>query len=231
MDETTKLEALMAHYKEAVGEFDRELKLRLRLLFMGAGVMVLLLFGAGSPDLAENLLNKWLNAKLNNSNGTNNVSVDLRFITSVLWFTLSSVVSLFYARSLAIERQARYLRRLEKRVTDLANQELVSRFCDARKARNPFFRVFNVLYSGTFLVLLAASTVFVLLKEQSRWNGGLDFFLVDAFLGLSLLAMAVLFAVSFYDEMKQPDGKPSAAVPEAAQPQPADPAAKGPQSP
>lgn len=229
MDDSKKLEVLMAHYQEAVGELDREIRLRLKLLFAGAGIMALLLFGAGSPDLAQDLLNTWIEGQLAAKDTS---VVDLRFVTSVLWFALSSVVSLFYARSLAIERQARYLRRLEQRITDLAGHDLVSRYRDARKSRNLFFRTFNVLYSGTFLVLLAAATLFVLSSEWGQsGSDGQGFLFVDLFLGLSMLALAVVFAISFYDEMKHPDGKNTDADQATAEPSNRNRAEKGPKRP
>jgi hypothetical protein len=211
IDEKDRADLLFQHYNGAAEEFKHQIQIRTRLTLIALGIVVVLLFRAATPQIAEVFLERWIEKQLALS--AQPKPVDLRFITSLLWFGLSSVMVLYFSESLSIERQARYLRVLEKRLGGLLGGELITRYLSARINRPLYFRTATFLYTGMMMILLFLVMGFVLYQEVSTnpawvWPGW-AFVGIDLAITLFTIAVSAIFAWSFIQEVSRPDSEPT----------------------
>lgn len=186
-----KSEILFQHYNASVEELNRELRLRLKLMWILMGLAILLQFKAAAPQVAQDLLNKWIRGQIPDAS-----KVDLAFVSTILIFALCSVLAFFYARSLSIERQTRYLRTLEERLNTILGHELITRFSDSGRNRPLYFRFGTYLTTGLMVVLVVV-TLGVAMFELA--DSGHGFFRTVDWIMVSLITFAtVFFLASFF---------------------------------
>lgn len=216
-------ELLLTHYEATVESFRRDVKIRGQIGFGMLFVVLLLLFRAQTPDLVEGWVESWIrmqtaieqaeskSRKATPPPGTATSSpdeadpqsaelerVDFDFLTTVVWFVLSSLLILYFRWSLILERQGAYLRRLEGRLADAAGGPIATRFRDLQRNRPLFFRVAQHLYSFMMMAMLIAGASLVLYWEFTQADPS-RFRWID----LTIFCLLIVFGAIFsYDILR-----------------------------
>lgn len=222
-----RAELLLAHYEATVEAFNRNMKIRGQIGFGMLFVVLVLLFRVQTPDLIEHWVQSWIEKQIvaeesamatpaseddqtevasepqrpaadRTSSGVEDIDFD--FLTTVVWFALSSLLILYLRWSLILERLGEYLRRLEGRLEEAAGGPVASHFRDLRQNRPLFFRVAQHLYSFVMMAMLVGGSLLVLYWEFSQrdasWFRWID---------LTIFGLMLLFAGIFsYDVLKTP---------------------------
>lgn len=218
-----RAELLLDHYETAVTAFDRSMKIRGQLGFAMLFIVLVLLFRVQTPDLVEHWVQSWVQKQVvaeekEGGEETQRVNpseaaaeravpevedIDFDFLTTVVWFVLSSLLILYLRWSLILDRQGAYLRRLEERLDDAAGGPIATLFSDLRRSRPLFFRVAQHLYSFVMMAMLAGGALLVLYWEFSQrepsWYRWID---------LTIFCLMLLFAGIFsYDALQSQAAK------------------------
>ena len=125
MDAEKKAELLMDHYKDTFQLILYHWKLRNRLFVYVLIVLALLGLDACSPGT----LSQFVNAYIANiaKKAENPPDLQFRVIETVSWFLLLSLVIQYYQRSIFVDREYRYIQRLEEQICREMGGDYVSR--------------------------------------------------------------------------------------------------------
>lgn len=189
-----RAELLLEHYEASVETFRRDMTIRGRIGFGLLAVVLVLLFRVQTPDLVEGWVETWVRRQVaaeqeiaavagdaaawahgtaagrSAATGEGAVrrereEIDFDFLTTVVWFGLSSLLILYLRWSLILERQGAYLRELETRLAESAGGAIATQFGDLREDRPLFFRVAQHLYSFLMMAMLLGGAGLVLYWE------------------------------------------------------------------
>lgn len=171
MNKEKRAELLLDHYKDTFQHILLHWKARNRLFVFVLIIIALMALDLVSPGSLSKLVNGYIGKSLKNP-----PTFDFEIIGSIVWFLLLSIVIQYYQRSILVDRQYKYIHKLEDRICadmggDFITREGKSYFSktgDADKqGKQPFFtRAVGPLYVYFFPVLLMSFVITKLIREN-----------------------------------------------------------------
>jgi hypothetical protein len=185
VDDVKRVEFLLDHYKDTFQITFEHWKTRNRFFAFILIVLALMLFQITSPKVLEQLANSYIREQTKFSPASDSTPsspapqpdraqaqtgaagqpasakqaerdpLDFRFLASSLWFVLAALLVPYYQKSVAIDRQFRYLGDLEAKLNLLLGGEYITRegkFYD--KYRPKLLRYVGFFYHKVFPALL-----------------------------------------------------------------------------
>lgn len=153
------LELLYDHYKDSY-ELSRESQIERNKLFIILTVIIALQFlFIVEPDSLLHTLSNWLNESFKIS-----ITVEFNIIQSVLWFILLYFTIRYYQVNTYIERQYRYLHKLEEAISCLTgsefNREGFNYLEEYPRLLDFISIIYRVLYPLLYLIVLSVKIGF-----------------------------------------------------------------------
>jgi len=196
VDDVKRVELLLDHYKDTFQITFEHWKTRNRFFAFILIVLALMLFQITSPKVLEQLANSYIRKQTEPSSSSDSKPpsqapqsdeaqtrtdkpdrpastkqaeqdpLDFRFLASLLWFVLAALLVPYYQKSVAVDRQFRYLGDLEAKLNILLGGEFITRegkFYD--KYRPRLLRYVGHFYHIVFPLLLHLILVVKLIQE------------------------------------------------------------------
>lgn len=196
VDDVKRVELLLDHYKDTFQITFEHWKTRNRFFAFILIVLALMLFQITSPKVLEQLANSYIREQTKFSPASDSKSssresqpdaaqtqsvatgqpastkqaerdpLDFRFLASLLWFVLAALLVPYYQKSVAVDRQFRYLGDLESKLNVLLGGEFITRegkFYD--KYRPRLLRYVSHFYHIVFPLLLHLILIVKLVQE------------------------------------------------------------------
>jgi hypothetical protein len=196
VDDVKRVELLLDHYKDTFQITFEHWKTRNRFFAFILIALALMLFQITSPKVLEQLANSYIreqtkfspasDSKLSSQESQPDAAqaqagaasqpasakqaerdpLDFRFLASLLWFVLAALLIPYYQKSVAVDRQFRYLGDLEAKLNVLLGGEFITRegkFYD--KYRPRLLRYVGYFYHIVFPLLLHLILAVKLIQE------------------------------------------------------------------
>lgn len=196
VDDVKRVELLLDHYKDTFQITFEHWKTRNRFFAFILIALALMLFQITSPKVLEQLANSYIREQTKFSPASDSKPsspapqpgaaqsqasaagqpastrsaerdpLDFRFLSSLLWFVLAALLVPYYQKSVAVDRQFRYLGDLEAKLNVLLGGEFITRegkFYD--KYRPRLLRYVGYFYHIVFPLLLHLILVVKLVQE------------------------------------------------------------------
>jgi len=122
MDTDKRAELLMEHYKDTFQLILYHWKVRNRLFIYVLIILALLGLDSYSPGSLSELVNAYIAKKIEKS-----PPLQLDIIGTAAWFILLSLVIQYYQRSIFVDREYRYIQRLEEQLCHEMGGDYVTR--------------------------------------------------------------------------------------------------------
>lgn len=162
LTEDKKLEILHDHYKDTFVHIKDYLKLRDTLLSLIFLVITLMLFQIYSPQESGEAVSQFITKQLDLKQ-----SIDISFIGSILWFSLLTLVVRYFQTVVHIERQYKYIHKIEEHLSSNYNSPAFTREGKSYLSNYPLFSTWTwILYTVIFPVLLL---IVVFAKMYGEW--------------------------------------------------------------
>ncbi|WP_193648477.1 hypothetical protein [Bacillus cereus] len=190
-----KLETLYDHYKDTFVYLREYLKFRDKLfvyvLLVLTAMFLLIAIPKDTVDAISQIIKEKLKLKL---------SINSNFIDSMLWFVLLTLVVRYYQTSTLIERQYKYIHKVEENLCSIIGDELFYREGKAYLNNYPAFSTWTwFLYTIFFPILLMIVTVYKLIIEYISSKIDLHIIL-DATICLMILISTILYLYLLHSE-------------------------------
>lgn len=162
----TKLQVLHDHYQDTFTHLRAYLKLRDRLFLYLLIVVTIMLLEMAAPKAAGSAISQFIENKIGVKE-----TIDLSFITGVIWFLLLGLTLKYYQNLVLIERQYVYIHKLETELNQLyPNSNIV--FTREGKTYLKDYPILSdwahFLYTIVFPSILIAIAIF---KWFEEWPG------------------------------------------------------------
>ena len=188
ISEDVKFEVLNDHYKDTFLNIKDSIKLRDRFFFCVLVTITPMLYQIYSPQNAGDAISDLVAQILKLQN-----SIDLSFISSLLWFTLLGIVVRYFQMVVYIERQYDYIHRLEAQLNEYFND--TTSFTREGKFYLDSYPEFSnwvwFLYTIVFPIMLV---IFIMIKVINDWN----IFPLATTIINSLIAIAIIISIALY---------------------------------
>ena len=185
-----RLTILHEHYCDTFKHVREYWRLRNRLMAYTIVVLTLMFLQITAPDKAAQTIQDVAKLKLGIG-----ITVDPRFIGTLLWIVLAVLVVPYFQYAILIDRQYKYLHHLEDKFKDFMGKKVITREGSAYLTGRPCFQhVVKHLYITVFpaLLLLAICIQWATaVKPMSSWIN--IYFLID-----TLIALIVIVAIILY---------------------------------
>lgn len=160
----TSLEILYDHYKETHSIISEAIKRRDRLMLFVVLTLGFFAFQAVYPTDSDGVINQFLNFKFGLT-----YQFDLSKIETVIWFLLLIFTLRYFQVAVFIERQYKYIHRLEEDMNKKFREELITREGKSYLHRYPRYTDWIwMLYTVIFPVLLFVVSAVRMITEMSR---------------------------------------------------------------
>lgn len=192
--EEKKLELLHDHYKDSFTYLRTYIQHRDRLLFFILLVLVIMMFQLAAQSDADQAISQAVAEQFELT-----TPIDMAFIGSAIWLSLLALVVRYYQRVMLVEKQYRYVHKLEGRLSSHYNDEIFTRESTSYSSSFPTFTKWAWrLYTLVFPVLLLVIASLKIRDELSRpitfaWPLVLN---IASF--LLLLGFTLLYLYSFH---------------------------------
>jgi len=205
MEDGKKAELLLDHYKNTFEYILYHWKSRNRLFIFIIIVIALMGLDLYRPRVLSQCVNAYIVKTLGSSGSSNTPqntpSLDFDVIGSAVWFILLALVIEYYHRSIHLDRQYKYIMKLEEQICTEMKGDFVTREGKAYFSRTGvagdggkrplFLRAIGPMYVYCFPVLLMGFVVFKVWKENILPKNITDVFDV-------IVACAILFYNGLY---------------------------------
>lgn len=181
MNKEKRAELLMDHYKDTFQHILLHWKARNRLFVFVLIIIAIMALDLVSPGSLSKLVNGYIEKSLQNP-----PTFDFEVIGSIVWFLLLSIVIQYYQRSILVDRQYKYIHKLEEQICadmggDFITREGKSYFSKTgvadKQGKQPLFtRAVGPLYVYFFPVLLIFFVIMKLIHENFWPNKVTDYF-------------------------------------------------------
>jgi hypothetical protein len=196
MNDEKRVELLLDHYKDTFQTTFEHWKTRNRFFAFILIVLGLMLFQITSPKVLEQLANSYIRKQTEPSSSSDSKPpsqapqsdeaqtrtdkpdrpastkqaeqdpLDFRFLASLLWFVLAALLVPYYQKSVAVDRQFRYLGELEIKLNALLGGEFITREGKFYGKYRPWLlRCVGYFYHIVFPLLLHLILVVKLVQE------------------------------------------------------------------
>ena len=155
--EDKKLLLLIEHYNESFKLLQDKLKERNRIFVYLLFVLGIILFQIYTPQEALNMVSQFISQRMGLS-----AQIDLLFIESIIWFILLAVTLRYFQIVVYIERQYKYIHKLENEIKPSFNHQAFTREgLSYLKIYPRFLNWVYFLYAVFFPILL----VFIIISK------------------------------------------------------------------
>lgn len=184
-----KLLLLHDHYKETFNHIQNHLKLRDRLFAYVILIVTLMLFQIYSPTGSTEAISELLIKKLELK-----TPIDVSFLSSIIWFTLLSLVVRYYQTVVHIERQYDYIHKIEDQLSPEYDRKAFTREGESYLKDYPLFSSWAwILYTIVFPVFLLIIVVVKIVGEIRQTEG------ITILLSINtIIAFCILLSSLFY---------------------------------
>ncbi len=183
-DENTKIQILHDHYKDSFSHLENHRKQRGRLLVYILILLSIMAFQLFSPIEFGQAISELIKDKI----GTD-ATLNMSFVTSIIWFGLLALVVAYYQATAYIERQYKYIHSLEDELSTHFTSGVYTREGYAYKKNYPLFLKFvTQIYRLVFPIMLLSLTTVKIISELS--NSSWDSILI--FVNLALFALVLV---------------------------------------
>lgn len=170
MDSEKKAELLMEHYKDTFQLILYHWKVRNRLFIYIIIILALVGLDSYSPGSLSKLVNAYITHKVPKA-----PTFGFDVIGTLAWFLLLSLVIQYYQRSIFVDRQYRYVQRLEEQICSEMGGDYITREGKAYFSRKGtadeggkqplFIRGVGPIYVYAFPILLIVFVILKLIRE------------------------------------------------------------------
>ena len=238
-----RAELIYDHYKESFQHIQDHWKARNRLFGLILVVLAAMLFQLTSPNVLERLANSYVSeqtkfkypdpdtaagdktaagaeraatgqAGQGEVKAADNGPIDFRFITSVLWFVLASLLVQYYQRSILVDRMYTYIERTEDSFNGIVGGKLITREGAFYEADKPLFLAnLYILYRWVFFVLLLPvmliklSQEWLTTRDKGRPTSDIFFSAADTIIVLAIIYYTVLYLWWSHRERRRGKGE------------------------
>ncbi len=122
IENDTKLEIAAEHYRDSFEILQNRIKHRERFFFFVICILIIMLFELYAPECALKITDESLKKHVGIE-----THVDFSFISSVVWFCLLSVSIKYFQAVVSIERQYKYIHKIEEYLSKEFSGELFTR--------------------------------------------------------------------------------------------------------
>ncbi len=187
--EQHQLSLLHDHYKETFNHIQNHLKFRDRLFGYVLVIVTFMLFQMYSPSGSAGAITELLTKKLELK-----TSIDISFLSSIIWFALLSLVVRYYQTVVHIERQYDYIHKIEDLLSSEYDRNAFTREGESYLKNYPLFSSWTwILYSIAFPALLSVIIVVKIVGEIRQTEG------ITTLLSINvIIALFVLLSSLFY---------------------------------
>lgn len=184
-----KLSLLHDHYKDTYANIQNYLRLRDRLFAYVLVVVTLMLFQIYSPLGSAAAISEVLTKKLELK-----TPIDISFLSSIIWFTLLSLVVRYYQTVVLIERQYDYIHNLEDQLCPEYDGKAFTREGKCYLMRYPLFLKWVwILYTIVFPILLLLVVVIKIIGEIKHTEYISVLLCVNAAIALSIILSSLFY--------------------------------------
>jgi hypothetical protein len=188
LTEDAKLQILHDHYKDTFSLLREYTRSRGRVLLFILVVVTLMLFQVASPKDAEIAMSEFVVKRLDLKS-----PIDISFVGSVIWFSLLCLAIRYFQTVVLIERQYRYIHRLEDQLSPTYDGKAFTREGKSYLSNYPLFSSWaDKLYKIVFPALLL---FVVAIKMFGEWHYG---YLSVTLIFNSLMALLILVSTILY---------------------------------
>ena len=198
MNKEKRAELLMDHYKDTFQHILVHWKTRNRLFVFALIIIALMALDLVSPGSLSKLVNGYIERSVNNP-----PTFDFDVIGSAAWFLLLSIVIQYYQRSISVDRQYKYIHKLEEQICedmggDLVTREGKSYFSKTGAADKPgkqplFTRAVGPIYVYFFPLFLISFVIMKVVHENLWPEKATDYF--NIVVGLSIISYNIFYVL------------------------------------
>ncbi|MCY4524679.1 MAG: hypothetical protein OXB84_08075 [Halobacteriovoraceae bacterium] len=164
LNEDVKLQVLHEHYKDSFRYVRKDISARTKIFSIILIFIALHFFQVTDPEKASNAADAFLKSTVGFT-----VSIKGQAIGALLWFVLLSAIVRYYQINIYINRQYKYLHKLEKIFKELLGKEMIFREGNHYLSDYPnFSKGIHILYTWVFPLLIL---VMGLLKIYTDYPG------------------------------------------------------------
>lgn len=192
LSDDKKIELLNDHYKDTFVYLKETLRLRDRLFVFILLTITLLFFQLYSPDEAGTVIEAFIKKNLELED-----AISIAFVGTVIWFALLAFVMRYFQTVIFIERQYKYIHRLEDQLSSHYDDKAFTREGKSYLKNYPLFSNWAYyLYTMIFPILLIVVVVGKMINEY-LFASGISFLLVFN----SVIALGILISTMLYLRM------------------------------
>ncbi len=200
MNKEKRAELLMDHYKDTFQHILVHWKTRNRLFVFALIIIALMALDLVSPGSLSQLVNGYIGKSLESQSPP---TFDFDVIGSVAWFLLLSIVIQYYQRSISVDRQYKYIHKLEEQICedmggDFVTREGKSYFSKTGAADKPgkqplFTRAVGPIYVYFFPSFLISFVIVKVVHENLWPEKATDYF--NIVVGLSIITYNIFYVL------------------------------------
>lgn len=199
-DDDTKIQILHEHYKDSFAQLQKSIKLRDKLFLLILVTVTIMLFQIYSPKEFGSAISQFITKQLESEK--QNV-IDLSFISSIIWFGLFALVVRYYQTVMYIERQYKYIHKLEEQISPTFKNIVFTREGEHYLSN---FWIFSewvwIIYMVIFPILMI--TV-ISIKIVSEYLENSHLFIFDTIIFLFILISTILYMIAIHIKTKKED--------------------------
>jgi len=197
-----ELEIYYDHYKDTFTHLRNYITSRDKVFYITLGLLILVFFQSDNPEITEKI-----SINIIKKNVGDEIVINTNFINSLLLFALLSLVIKYFQINLLIERQYKYLHKLEEDLTSNLSFE-ISREGKSYIEAYPFVsKVIHRIYTIVFPIIL----ILVILKKgyteltffKCEWENLYLLFDLTILLLIIILTIQYLVWIQFKDFKKK----------------------------
>jgi hypothetical protein len=189
LSDDKKIELLNDHYKDTFAYLKETMRLRDRLFVFILLTITLLFFQLYSPTEAGTLIEAFIKKNLELEN-----AISITFIGTVIWFALLAFVMRYFQTVIFIERQNKYMHRLEEQLSPYYEDKAFTREGRSYLKNYPMFSSWAYqLYTWIFPILLIFVVLGKLINEYVFTRGISLLLVFNSVIALGILISTVLY--------------------------------------
>jgi len=191
-----ELELLYDHYKETFSIIKEQLSSRNKFFILLFLIMTVQFLFAVSPDSFASII-----IKIVDNTYKIDVSSQMNVIQSLLWIVLLYFTMRYYQTNVYIERQYRYIHKLEDVIANLLNAEFDRESFNYLSSFPKMSNMIDIIYKWIFPLLYCLIVIIKICSEISTRNYNISFF-INMIISLSCLLLTILYLIFLHKENK-----------------------------
>jgi hypothetical protein len=205
MMEDKKLEILYDHYKDTFENIKIYLQRRNYFTIIILVMVMILSFQISNPDKTSEITNEIVKKNIGN------VSIDFKYITSVLLFALFWVVIMYYQIIFVIEKHYSYIHELEEKLKPLELQREGKNYLNHFPLLSCLVdKIYTILFPSA--LILVAITKWITEKNNLNCNYQIWNFWIDTIILLGIVVTSLLYlSYRHFNDFKKKENQSPAA--------------------